>query len=73
MIQASIAGNEKSDPSMMSRLLNEISDPARVRALKKAIEGLEKHGWRVFRRFRFRVASPPIFPYRKPVLIPSNW
>ncbi len=42
MIQASI--NEKSDPSMMSRLFNEISDPARVAALKKAIEGLEKHG-----------------------------
>jgi cell filamentation protein len=43
MIQASVAGNEKGDPSMMSRLLNEISDPARVAALKKAIEGLERH------------------------------
>ena len=45
MIQASIAGNEKSDPSVMSRLFNEISDPARVAALKKAIAGLEKHGF----------------------------
>jgi len=45
MIQASIAGNEKSDPCMMSRLFNEISNPARVAALKKAIAGLEKHGF----------------------------
>ena len=43
MIQASIAGNEKNDPGMMGRLFNEISDPSRVAALKKAIEGLEKH------------------------------
>jgi hypothetical protein len=42
---ASIAGNEKSDPGMLSRLFNEISDPARVRALKKAIDSLEKHGF----------------------------
>ena len=45
MIQASIAGNEKGDPGMMSRLFHEIGDPARVAALKKAIEGLEKHGF----------------------------
>jgi hypothetical protein len=45
MIKASIAGNEKSHPGMMSRLLNDIGHPARVAALKKAIEGLEKHGF----------------------------
>ena len=45
MIQASIAGNEKNDPSMMSRLFNEISDPVRVAALNKAIGSLEQHGF----------------------------
>ena len=45
MIHASIAGNEKSDPGVMSRLFNEISNPAHVAALKKAIAGLEKHGF----------------------------
>lgn len=30
---------------MMGRLFNEISDPARVAALKKAVEALEKHGF----------------------------
>lgn len=45
MIQASIAGNEKGDPSMMRRLFTEISDPARVAALAKAIAGLEQHSF----------------------------
>lgn len=43
MIQASIAGNEKGDPSMMRRLFTEISDPVRVAALGKAIAALEEH------------------------------
>lgn len=43
MIQASIAGNEKGDPGMMQRLFREISDPARVAGLSKAIESLERH------------------------------
>ena len=45
MIQAGIAGNEKNDPNIMSRLFNEISDPARVAALSKAIGSLEQHGF----------------------------
>lgn len=43
MIQASIAGHEAGDPGMMRRLFLEISDPARVAALSKAIEDLERH------------------------------
>lgn len=42
MIQASIAGNEAGDPSMMRRLFGEISDPVRVAALSKAIEFLDQ-------------------------------
>lgn len=34
MIQASIAGDENGDPSMMRRLFREISDPVRVAALR---------------------------------------
>ncbi len=45
MIQASIAGNEKSDPGMMRRLFREISDPLRVSALSRAIGSLEQHGF----------------------------
>ncbi len=45
MIQASILGNDRNDPSMMQRLFKEISDPVRVIALNKAIEALEKHGF----------------------------
>ena len=37
MIQARIAGNEKNDRAMMQRLFNEIIDPVRVAALRKAI------------------------------------
>ena len=44
-IQASIAGNEKNDPAMMQRRFNEISDPVRVAALRKAIDSLELHGF----------------------------
>jgi cell filamentation protein len=45
MIQASIAGNENGDPSMMRRLFTEIGDPERVAALSKAIGALERHGF----------------------------
>jgi len=45
MIQASIAGNENGDMSMMRRLFNEISDPVRVAALDKAIGALDQHGF----------------------------
>jgi hypothetical protein len=37
MIQASILGNDRNDPSMMQRLFKEISDPVRVIALNKAM------------------------------------
>ena len=46
MIQASIAGNENGDPTMMRRLFMEISDPMRVAALDKAIGSLTEHGFR---------------------------
>ncbi len=45
MIQASIAGNEKGDSTIMRRLFKEISDPERVAALSKAIASLEQHGF----------------------------
>jgi cell filamentation protein len=45
MIQASIAGNESGDPSMMHRLFTEITDAERVAALTKAIAALEQHGF----------------------------
>jgi cell filamentation protein len=45
MAQASIAANEQGDFSMMRRMFNEISDPARVAALENAIESLAKHGF----------------------------
>ncbi len=43
MIQASIAGNENDNPNMMRRLFREISDPARVAELRKAIAALDQH------------------------------
>jgi cell filamentation protein len=43
MIQASIAGNENHNPSMMQRLFSEISNPVRVAALSKAIDSLHLH------------------------------
>ena len=43
MIEASIAANDRDDPSAMRRLFNEISDPARVDALRGAIDALEDH------------------------------
>jgi cell filamentation protein len=45
MIQASIAGNDYDDRTMMRRLFTEISDPERVAALSKAIGDLEQHGF----------------------------
>ena len=42
MIQASIAGNDQ-DPSLMRRLVVEISDPVRVAALRKAIDAFDQH------------------------------
>jgi cell filamentation protein len=45
MIQASIAGSENADPSVMRRLFMEISDPVRVAALSKAIGALAQHGF----------------------------
>jgi cell filamentation protein len=41
MIQASIAANEQSNPTMMRRLFDEISDPARTAALREAIAFFE--------------------------------
>ena len=45
MIRASIAGNEQNDSGTMRRLFIEISDPARVAALTRAIEALDRHGF----------------------------
>jgi cell filamentation protein len=42
MIQASIAAHEQSDASMMRRMFDEISDPARSTLLRESIAGLEK-------------------------------
>jgi len=42
MIQASIAANEQSDVSMMRRMFDEISDPARTALLRQSIASLEK-------------------------------
>ena len=42
MIQASIAAHEHSDASMMRRMFDEISDPARSALLRESIAGLEK-------------------------------
>jgi cell filamentation protein len=41
MVWASIAAHEQSDPSMMRRLFDEISNPARVAPLRQAIEFLD--------------------------------
>jgi cell filamentation protein len=43
MIQASIAGNESGDPSMMRRLFVEIGNPVRVAALSQAIASFDRH------------------------------
>ncbi len=43
MIQASIAGNENGDNTVMCRMFVEISDPVRVAALDKAIDALSRH------------------------------
>jgi cell filamentation protein len=45
MIQASIAGNEQSDGTIMRRMFNEISDKVRVAALAKAIDALQENGF----------------------------
>jgi cell filamentation protein len=45
MIQASIAANERDDNSMMRRMFDEISTPARVAALTPAIEFLDQQGF----------------------------
>lgn len=45
MIQASIAANEQSDPAMMRRMFDEISNPQRVAAMREAIEALDRHGF----------------------------
>jgi cell filamentation protein len=42
MIQASIAAHELDDPSMMRRMFEEISDPARAALLRESVEALEK-------------------------------
>ena len=42
MIQASIAAHKHSDASMLRRVFDEISDPARSALLREAIVGLEK-------------------------------
>jgi cell filamentation protein len=45
MIQASIAANERGDNTIMRRMFDEISNPARVAALIPAIEFLEQQGF----------------------------
>jgi cell filamentation protein len=40
MVQASIAGNDHADPSMMRRMFAEMTNPVRVAALAKALDGL---------------------------------
>jgi cell filamentation protein len=45
MIQASIAATNRDDPSMMRRMFDEISDPARVAALLPAIESFDRQGF----------------------------
>lgn len=45
MIQASIAANENNDTSMMRRMFDEISQPERVAALRKAIGALNDLGF----------------------------
>jgi cell filamentation protein len=42
MIQASIEAHEQNDPSMMGRMFDEISDPARAALLRESIVALEK-------------------------------
>jgi cell filamentation protein len=47
MIEASIAANERGDPSVMRRLFDEISNPSRVEVLRAAEEQLDrqKYNW----------------------------
>jgi len=45
MIQASIAANERGDNTIMRRMFDEISNPARVAALIPTIEFLEQQGF----------------------------
>jgi cell filamentation protein len=47
MIQASVVANEQGDPSMLRRMFDEISDPARTALLRESIAGLEglKFDW----------------------------
>jgi len=45
MIRASLAGNEQNNSSMTRRMFNEISHPARVATLTRAIEVLDHHGF----------------------------
>lgn len=42
MIQASVAAHEQGDPSMMRRMFDEISDPARAALLRESVAALEK-------------------------------
>jgi cell filamentation protein len=43
MVQASIAANEHGDLAMMRRMFDEIANPRRVEAVRKAIETLDRH------------------------------
>jgi cell filamentation protein len=45
MIEASIAANERGDKTVMRRLFYDASDPARIAALREAIESLEAHAF----------------------------
>ena len=45
MIQASIEAREKADTSMMRRMFDEISDPARVSLMTQSIEALERRNY----------------------------
>jgi cell filamentation protein len=45
MIEASIAANDRGDKTVMRRLFHDASDPARIAALREAIESLVAHGF----------------------------
>lgn len=45
MVQASIAGHERGDRTMMRRMFDEISDPSRLAALDRAIGSLPRLGF----------------------------
>lgn len=57
MVQASISANEGSDPSMMRRLFDEISNPKRTEALREAVDFLDHHDFNWNDRYIATMAS----------------